>query len=350
MVSENMLNPRKPTLIDIARESGASLATVSRALAQPELVKADTLERIRTVANRLGYVPNRKARALVSGRSHTIGVVVPTLNSPIFSACLQDMQRSFAEQGYQLLIASHEYDMTNETAALTQLLSHGVDGLILVGAARPPATWALIEGARIPLVQMWEGQAHLDCVRVDNHRAGYLVAQHLLELGHRDIGVICGYQKNNDRQSMRLEGVRAALEQAGLSLARGQISEQPVSIGAGRTGCATLLQLVPPLTAIIGTADLLAIGAMVEAQGRGIAIPADLSIAGIDNVDFAAHLAPSLTTVDIPAEAIGRETAALMLRRLSQADNGTVEALELPISLVTRHSTARRAPKSGTVE
>lgn len=335
-----MAMSRKTTLTDISRESGASLATVSRALAQPELVKPDTLNRIREVASRLGYVPNRKASALASGRSHTIGVVVPTLNSPIFSACLQDMQRSFAEQGYQLLIASHEYDMANEMAAITQLVSHSVDGLIVVGAARPSATWAMIEGAGIPVVQMWEGQAHLDCVRVDNHHAGYLVAQHLLELGHRHIGVVCGYQKNNDRQSARLDGIRAALEQAGLSLARGQISEQPLSIGAGRTGCATLLQLVPRLTAIIGTADLLAIGAMVEAQGRGLAVPTDLSIAGIDNVDFAAHLAPSLTTVDMPAAAIGQEAAALMLRRLLQHDAKGVEARELEISLVTRHSTA----------
>ncbi|MCC5956197.1 MAG: LacI family DNA-binding transcriptional regulator [Natronohydrobacter sp.] len=339
-----MSNQRKPTLIDIARESGASLATVSRALAQPELVKADTLERIRSVAKRLGYVPNRKARALASGQSHTIGVVVPTLHSPIFSACLQDMQRSFAAAGYQLLIASHEYDMANEAAALTQLLSHGVDGLIVVGAARPPATWEMIEGAGIPLVQIWEGQAHLDCVRVDNHRAGFLVAQHLLDLGHRHIGVICGHLKNNDRQSARLDGIRAALAQTGLSLVRSQISEQPVSIGAGRTGCTTLLQLVPRLTAIIGTADLLAIGAMVEAQGRGFVIPADLSIAGIDNVDFAAHLAPSLSTVDIPAEAIGTEAAALMLLRLSPPGTGTVETRELPISLVTRHSTGPCMP------
>lgn len=330
---------RKPTLHDIVRETGASLATVSRALAQPDLVRPDTRARILDAAARLGYVPNRKARALASGQSQSIGVVVPTLNSPIFSACLQEMQRTVAAQGYQMLIAAHEYDSASEIAALSQLLSHGVDGLIVVGADRPATAWALIEGAGIPLVQMWEGRSGHDCIGVDNHRAGVLIARHLIALGHRHIGVICGHQTNNDRQSARLAGIRATLDQAGLDLPRSAISEQPLTLAAGRSGCTTLLQLVPRLTAIIGTADLLAIGAMIEAQGRGIAVPDSLSIAGIDNVDVAAHLAPSLTTVDIPAEDIGRHAASRLLDRIADR-TGQPERRDLPITLVTRHSTA----------
>ncbi len=331
---------RKPTLTDIARDAGASLATVSRALAQPELVRPDTRARIEEAATRLGYVPNRKARALASGQSHTIGVVVPTLNSPIFSACLQEMQRRFASQGYNLLIASHEYDTGAEMAAVTQLLSHGVDGMVLVGAERPPATWALLESAAIPLVQMWEGIGAHDCIRIDNHAAGRIIAHHLLELGHRHFGIICGRLQNNDRQSARLEGIRAALGTAGLSLARAHVSEQPLSIAAGRSGCTMLLELVPRPTAIIGTADLLAIGAMIEAQARGLSVPGALSVAGIDNVDVAAHLAPSLTTVDVPAAAIGAEAANVMLQRLGSAGVQGSEQRELPIALVTRHSTS----------
>jgi LacI family transcriptional regulator len=123
-----MVLRRKPTLTDVAREAGLSIATVSRALSQPGIVQPDTLERIRQVATKLGYVPNRRARALVSGQSDTIGVVVPTLASPIFSATLQEMQRAFAVNGYQLLIASHEYDASSEALAIAQLISHGVDG------------------------------------------------------------------------------------------------------------------------------------------------------------------------------------------------------------------------------
>lgn len=332
---------RKPTLNDIARESGSSIATVSRAMSQPELLQPQTLERIREVAARLGYVPNRRARALASGNSETIGVVVPTLNSPIFSSTLQEMQRSFAANGFQLLIASHEYDPASETAALAQLISHGVDGLVVVGAQRPQSSWALLEAAQVPLIQIWEGRSEHDRITVDNYQAGYLVARYLIDIGHRKFGVICGHLLNNDRQSARVEGIRAALEKEDLRLARTQISEQPLTISAGRAGCMTLLEMLPRPTAIIGTADLLAIGAMFEAQGRGIVVPDALSIAGIDNVDVAAHLSPSLTTVDIPAANIGAEAAALMLRRVRQGDTKPGTSISLPVTLVVRHSTAR---------
>ena len=332
---------RKPTLNDIARESGHSIATVSRAMSQPDLLQPKTLERIREVAARLGYVPNRRARALASGQSETIGVVVPTLNSPIFSSTLQEMQRSFAANGFQLLIASHEYDPANEAAALAQLISHGVDGMVIVGAQRPRSSWALLEAANVPLIQIWEGLPEHDRVTVDNQQAGYLVARYLLDIGHRRFGVICGHLLNNDRQSARVEGIREALAQDGLALARTQISEQALNISAGRAGCMTLLEMLPRPTAMIGTADLLAIGAMFEAQGRGIIVPDALSVAGIDNVDVAAHLSPSLTTVDIPAANIGAEAAALMLRRMRQGDATTATSISLPVTLVVRHSTAR---------
>ncbi len=331
--------PRKARLADIARDCGTSLATVSRALSQPSLVQPRTLERIRAAALRLGYVPNRKARALASGHSSTIGVVVPTLNSAIFSVALQELQRALAANGYQLLVASHEYDPAAETAALAQLVSHGVDGLVVVGGTRPQATWQLIEAAAVPLVQMWEGRDGHDCVVVDNRQAGRLVGEHLARLGHRRIGVVCGNLRNNDRQRARVEGVRAALGAAGIDLPAHQLSEQPLTIAAGRSGCAALLELMPRPTAIIGTVDLLAIGAMIEAQGRGIAVPEALSVVGIDNVDFAAHLSPSLTTVDIPAAEIGAETAARMLQILGGSDEQP-QHLELPIDLVIRHSSA----------
>ena len=335
-----MARRRKPTLTDIARESGCSIATVSRAMSQPELVQAATLKRIRDVAARLGYVPNRRARALVSGQSDTIGVVVPTVNSPIFSVALQEMQRSFAAGGLQLLIASHEYDAASEAVAIAQLVSHGVDGLVVVGGHRPPASWDLLRAAQVPLVQVWEGVAEHDRVTVDNHEAGELVARFLIETGHRNIGVICGHLQNNDRQQARVSGIRAALEAQGLTLARSQISEQALSISAGRAGCMTLLQTVPRPTAIIGTADLLAIGAMFEAQGRGIAVPDALSVAGIDNVDVAPHLSPSLTTVNMPAADIGAEAAALMLRRLRERADTPAACVALPVNLVVSHSTA----------
>lgn len=328
----------KPTLIDIAAACDTSIATVSRALSKPGLVQPETLERVRAVAAGMGYVPNRRARALVSGRSNTVGVAVPTLNSPIFSACLQEMQKTLSANGYQLLIGSHEYDPAAEAAALSQLMSHGVDALVVVGGARPQSTWGLIDSAELPLIQLWEGREGFDRVLVDNHHAGELAARHLLDLGHRRIAVICGERTINDRQAARVAGIRTALQARGGDLPDARISEQAPNVMAGRRGCAALLKQAQRPTAIIGTMDLLAMGAMLEAQARGIVVPGAMSFIGIDNIDVSAHLSPALTTIDIPATRIGAEAAAMALRRLG-GEAGDNEVKVLPVAPVVRAST-----------
>jgi LacI family transcriptional regulator len=329
----------KPSLMDVAREAGVSIATVSRALSQPDLLRADTLERVRSVASRLGYRPDRAARALASGRSNTVGVVIPTLNSPIFADTLQEMQRTLAEAGYQLLVASHEYDPAAEFAAVDKLLAHGIDGLVLVGGSRPDATWQLVDSSKVRVVQMWCGRPGHACVGVDNHRAGHLVASHLLSLGHRRIAVITGPLRHNDRQRERLRGIREALGEAGLALSAGFHSEQPLSVPGGRLGCSILLELADRPTAIIGTVDVLAIGAIVECRASGLPAPQWMSVAGIDNIELSAHVSPSLTTVDVPSTKIGAEAAHRVLALIT--GTGSREHVLLPIELVERRSTAK---------
>jgi LacI family transcriptional regulator len=310
-------------------------------MSQPDLLRADTLERVREASARLGYRPDRAARTLASGRSNTIGVVIPTLNSPIFADTLQEMQRSLAEAGFQLLVASHEYDPAAEFAAVDKLLSHGIDGLILVGASRPEATWALVQAARVPLVQMWCGRPDHACVGVDNHRAGKLVAQHLLALGHRRIGVVTGHLRHNDRQRGRLDGIREALAEAGLGLPAAYHSEQALSVPGGRMGCSVLLELADRPTAIIGTVDVIAIGAIAECAARGIAVPGAMSVAGIDNGELSAHVFPSLTTVNIPSNEIGSRTAERILELIEGGGQPVHELL--PIELVERRSSGPNA-------
>lgn len=342
-----MARRSRPGLAAVAREAGVSIATASRALSQPDLVRADTLSRVCAVARALGYTPDRAARALVSGRSSTVGVVVPTLNSPVFASILQEMQRTLADDGFEMLVASHEYDPAAELAAVDKLLSHGVDGLALVGGRRPDATWRLIAAAGVPLAQMLCGRDDHPCVGVDNHGAGALVARHLLALGHRRIGVITGPLRHNDRQSERLRGVRDALAEAGVALPAACVTEQPLSVPGGRGGCAVLLQLAERPTAIIGAVDLIAIGAMAECQARGLSAPHDVSIAGIDNLELSAHVSPSLTTVDIPSSAIGAQTARRLLACV--AGSPGVGDLLLPIELVRRQSTRAPQPDAGAL-
>jgi LacI family transcriptional regulator len=317
---------RRIKLLDVARDAGVSPATVSRAIAQPELVNAATLARVRLSAARLGYVPGGAARALASGRSMTIGAVVPTLDSAIFARALQSMQTRLSQHGFQLLVASHDYNAAAEAEAIRVLLARGVDGLMLVGAERPDATWELLDAAGIAVVLTWCGDRRASSVTVDNEKAGRLAAQHLLDLGHRRIGAIVG-----------------ALRKAACDLPDWLVSEQPLTLAGGRTGCSSMLALEQPPTALIGGIDMLAIGCIEEAHSRGLAVPKTLSVVGIDNIEMSAHIFPPLTSVHLPVARIGEVAASCLLDELSGP--GVKSALELPIELVSRKSSAKARSK-----
>ena len=335
------MRPRqRPRLADLAAAAGVSLATASRSLAQPEIVSPATLAKVRAAALRLGGPqPPRGAPGM------GVAAIIPTLDNAIFARALEAMQAVLGEAGQNLLVASAGYRPETELTVLRGLFARGVDGVILVGAQRPPEAWEMLEAAGIPVILTWCADPRFDAVVVDNHAAGRIAAQHLLGLGHRRLGVVCGATRHNDRQRARLDGVRAALAEEGLELPEWRVIEQEFSLGGGRMGCAALLSLAEPPTAIVCGIDQLAVGCLVEAQSRGLAVPGELSVVGIDNLEMAAHLSPSLSTVHVPTARIGEAAARLMLARLrGEAAEGRVE---LPIELVVRQSSGPFRPGLG---
>jgi LacI family transcriptional regulator len=329
-----MATRMRPRLVDIAAAAGVSVATASRSLAQPTIVSPETRARVRAAALRLGGPHALDAARGLPGSG--IAAIIPTLDNPIFARALQAMQAVLTEAGQSLLVASSDYQPETELAVLRGLLMRGVDGVILVGAQRPPETWEVLEAAGVPVVLTWCDDPRFDAVVVDNHAAGRIAAQHLLELGHTRLGVVCGVMRHNDRQRARMEGVRAALAARGLDLPEWRVVEQEFSLAGGRIGCAALLALAEPPTAIVCGIDQLAVGCLVEAQSRGIGVPGGLSVVGIDNLEMAAHLSPSLTTVHVPTARIGEAAAGLMLARLR--GKACARRLELPVELVVRRS------------
>jgi LacI family transcriptional regulator len=331
-----MIRQKRPRLADIAAHAGVSLATASRTLSQPAIVSPETRKRVRAAVAELGGAwPGAGARAAGDAG---VAAVVPTLDSAIFSRCLKAMQAALAEAGRHLLVASSDYHPDTENAAIRGLLARGIDGLILVGAQRPQESWDLLEGAGVPVVLTWCGNPRFDGVLVDNRAAGRMVTEHLLSLGHTRLGVVCGATRFNDRQRGRLDGVREALAARGLDLPEWRVSEQDLTLAGGRSGCSDLLALGEPPTGIICGIDQLAVGCLIEAQSRGLAVPRDLSVVGIDNLEMAAHLSPALTTVHVPTARIGAAAAQRVLDRL--AGREAPQLTELPIELVTRRSSA----------
>ncbi len=334
--------PRLPAarLSDVARAAGVSLSTASRALAAPALVQPETRERILAAAARLSYVPHGAARALASRRSRTIGAVVPTLDNPIFAASTQALQQRIAREGYTLLVGSHEYDLEAEAKVVSALVERGVDGVVLVGLDHSPDLHRLLAKAAIPVELTWATDAsriHYS-LGFSNRLAAASVAQHLMALGHRDFAMISGRTTSNDRARERIAGVREALAARGLELPERRVLETPFGIPAGRVALGRLLDSGERFTALVCGNDLLAIGALLEAAARGIAVPGRLSVTGFDDIELAGEFSPALTTVHIPVADIGRIAAERMLARIGGGE--VPKSHEIPVHLVVRESTA----------
>jgi len=335
---------RRTRLADVASLAGVSLGSASRALSAPESVRPETLQRVRAAAQRLGYVPDAAARALARGRTDCIGTVLPTVNNPIFSDFAQALQKEARAAGYQLLIAAHEYDREAEVAIVEGLLRRGVDGLVLVGSRHHPDVRRLIDAAGVPLLLTWSGDEAPSpgCVGIHNRRAMQPVARHLLGLGHREFAVLTGDPAHNERARGRVDGVVDTLAAAGIRLPAANIIVCPFSVAGGREGLRRALALQPQPTAIVACTDQLAAGALAEARRMRVAVPAQLSITGFDDVEFAALLEPPLTTVRVPAAEMGRLAARRLLASLATGPEDAQVLLDT--ELVLRGSTGPAPP------
>lgn len=329
--------PQRVSARDVARHAGVSVATVSRVLNASGPVADKVRRQVVASVEALGYTPNAAARALVRSRSETIGAVVPTLENASFAIAVEALQARLRTAGYTLLLASSGYDRNNESTQVRTLLTRGVEGVVVVGGRHDPEIEQLCATRGVPLVQTWTLRPDAPCVGFDNQAVGRQLADYLLDLGHRTIGVIAGVTRGNDRAAERVAGITEALAGRGLGLAREHLIERPYRIAEGQTGLRALLASEPRPTAVICGNDLLAFGALLEARKRGIAVPAELSVAGIGDMEFAAELDPPLTTTRVPAEEIGRRSADYLIDRLEGRTVATVT--EVTTSLIVRGST-----------
>lgn len=332
-------------LTDVAKVAGVSLATASRALNQPNIVRPEIRARVLRAVQALGYTPDRTAKALSSGRSHIVGAVVPTLGNAIFADGVEALQDQLDAQGYTLLLSNSQYDRQKELRQVQALLEHGVDGLILVGDGFLPEVASLIRQHSVPAVVTYVcvSQHGLPAVGIDNAEAAAKMTRYLLELGHREFGVVANTALPNDRSKARLSGMLAAMAEAGVGLRRGaQVEVARPTIANGRRAFDAIRTANPDITALLCTTDALAVGAIAEAQRLGMRVPADLSVVGFDDVELASEVDPPLTTVNVPAGEISRIAADHLLSAI--AGNAIPPSTRLPAPLILRDSTAPSPP------
>lgn len=327
-----------PTIEDVARHAGVSTATVSRVLNGTDGVRPGLRVKVEAAVMALGYVPHAGARTMKLGRTGTIGAVFPTVDNAIFARAIDALQRRLAEADHQLLIATCDYDPQAEAQQALNLLARGVDGLVLCGCNQGPALMARLHQRGVPVVHVmsWPGPPDRICIGFDNARAMGQVVRYLIGLGHRRIAMLAGITRDNDRATARVRGVREALAAAGLDLPASSLVERKYGLAPARDGLRQLLDVKTPPTAVICGNDVLAFGALLEAQHLGLAVPAALSIVGFDDLELASHLQPALTTVRVPADAMWRGAAERLLAALRGEEVPRESALE--VALVVRES------------
>ncbi len=329
-------------LTDVARLAKVSLATASRVLNQPSIVRPAIRERVERAVETLAYSPDRMAKALSSGRSHIIGAVVPTIGIAIFADGVAALQDRLGERSYTLLLSISQYDPEKEFRQIKALLEHGIDGLVLVGDTFAPGALPLIRQRSIPFVTTYVSTSRhgIPAIGIDNRQATRKMTRHLLELGHRKFALIANTALPNDRSQARLDGMLVALAEDGIRLDPSRIVQvtQP-TIANGRRALASLLTVDPAVTAVLCTTDALAVGALAEARRRGIRVPEDLSVVGFDDVEMAGEVEPSLTTVNVPAVEIGRIAADHLISAIEGNPIPISTSLDAP--LVFRDSVGR---------
>ncbi|BEP39383.1 LacI family DNA-binding transcriptional regulator (plasmid) [Variovorax sp. V59] len=343
------MKPKSVGIRDVAKHVGVSTASISRTLNNPESVSPELRMRIDAAIAELGYIPDAAARALSSRRTRTIGAIIPTVDNAMFARGIEALQSYLSLQGYLLLLSTSGYDPETEARQAQNMVSRGIDGLILRGDMHTDALRRLLASQRIPFVNV--GVYHPDkpyaSVGGNNEAAAYRACRYLIELGHTRIGMVAAISSNNDRATARVSGVRRALAESGLSLKPEWYIEVPYHLDDARQGARSLLSSPREgwPTAVVCGNDVIAYGVLLEAERRGLNVPDDLSVMGFDDLEWSRHLRPSLTTMHVPTDEVWTRAGEYLVRSLS----GRAAALhhEVDVSLVVRESTSRPRPDGG---
>lgn len=338
-----MSGSRKSTILDVARQAGVSPTTVSRVLRGSESavrISPATRERILDATRELGYTPNVYARALRTRRSALIGVIVRDVSDPFQSLVIKGIARVASQAHYRFLV-SHIDAPPGEGDYSEILESHSADGVIIIGDLVGDETAMRHMQTLCPYVVV-TGHPPVEGVPrvvVDNRGGIRALLEHLWTLGHRDIGFV--WDDNVWDMRERHKAFTAFVGERGLALSANRLLGAPHSLAGGEWALNRLLDQGMTPTAVLFGSDTLAMGALRAAAEWNLRIPQDLSIAGFDDIPFAAYVTPGLTTVRQPIEGIGEAATGLLIDWLESGGPPPADPVVLQVDLVVRQSTAR---------
>ncbi len=331
-------------MADVARRAGVGTITVSRALRTPERVSAQVLERVRLAVEATGYLPNLAAGTLKSQRSQIVAAIVPTLRNTIFADTVEGLADELRQHGYQLMLASSGYSPEAEEDILRKLLGQQPAAVVLTGTRHSARVRGLLTELRLPVIETWDLTSRpIDrVVGFSNREAARQLTLALSSRGYQRIAFAGTSPGLERRATLRLEGYRDAMRELGRTPAELMIDEDGVTIAAGARAVSQLLKRPEPPDAVFFVNDVLAFGAIQQCQRLGVAVPATMAVAGFGDFEIAEAALPSLTTVRIPGDRIGRTAARLLIDALSstpeERSRVTDRIVDLGFELVLRDS------------
>ena len=327
-----MLARKRVTLKDVAKAAGVSLASASYAVNKTGSLGEDTRAHVLNIAEELGYRQNLSARATRTGRTGAIGFVVPDMTNPFFPSLAQSVVQRARQNGYSVFVTDSEGDPDQEMEVIRQLIGRGVDGIVWF-PVNDDNSLAKIN-ADLPIIVIDRTVSGFECIQADYSEGGRLAAEHLVNLGHRSIGVVAGPL---DVKSMRdrcqaAEGVIESRANLAFTVENAFATELEKSVADAIVSKSA--------TAVFCGSDLIAIGVLRVARAAGLTIPGDLSIVGFDDIPWAEYCTPTLTTIEMPVDEMAAEAVDALLRKID-GESDSNRRVVFNVNLIVRESTAQ---------
>lgn len=324
--------PRRTTLKAVAKAAGVSLASASYAINGAGSVGEATREHILKVAAQLGYRPNQSAKAMKTGRTGALGLILPDLTNPFFPSLAQGVIQAARAHGYSVFLTDTEGSPEAEQRSVGLLVDHGVDGVIWFPIADTDTVGKLLDGT--PTVVLDRDLPGYDIIQADYARGGVLAAEHLIAAGHVNIGVISGPHAASSARQRAEAAIACIRERAQLSWHvhnAFSLDLEPQVMAALETRTAT---------AVIAGADLIAIGAMRHVLAIGLSVPEDVSVVGFDDIPWAQLNRPALTTIDLPVEEMATAAVETLIHRMANRSEPRRRVV-FNVDLIARESVRR---------
>ena len=337
-MDSSLAAPPTVTVLDVAREAGVSASTVSRILNGSTRVGSDKREAVERAIKKLDFQPNLFARYLKSGTTMTVGILGQDIESPFFTRAMRGVEDELQGTGYAPMIVTGHWNAVEEEERIRMLLARRIDGLVILTGHLGDTQ--IVDFARHQPIVVTGRTLEAPNVRsrqLDQEAGGYLATKHLIGLGHRRIAHIAGPHDQPDAQA-RYAGYARALGEAGLAVNPDLIVQGDFLEASGLLAMNRLLDSGHSFTAVFAANDQSAFGARVAMYRRGVRVPDDVSLVGVDDLPAAAYFTPPLTTVRQPIYDMGRYAAATLMQMLGHP----VKDVEVPpLELIVRETTRR---------